>query len=306
MTVVAATRDSSSPAEFSEHDWQMLIEAIELKWCTPFLGSGACYGMLPTGRSLASSWADELGYPFKDDDNLPRVAQYFALMRGADQPRARIARAFLPVKPDFNRPNEIHSLVARMGCKVYITTNYDDFMMQALRQIPGCTPFAEICQWRMTGTSQRRRSDSRVPTAESPLVFHLHGALTEPETMVITEDDYLDFLISVSEHQELIPKQVQKALANSTLLFLGYSLDDPDFKFLFRRLAMYTRLTGVRHIAVQLEPAKSNEPTEEEILRAEKQRIYLQDRFRLQALKMYWGSCEQFASELASRWGKRS
>src|SRR5262245_35190021 len=100
MTVVETVRDSSSSGEFTDYDWEMLIEAIDQKECTPFLGSGACYGMLPTGKSLAEKWAKEIDYPFKDDDNLPRVAQYFALQRGADLPRLRIARAFGPIQPD--------------------------------------------------------------------------------------------------------------------------------------------------------------------------------------------------------------
>jgi hypothetical protein len=303
MVVVTAARDSSSSGEFTEYDWEMLIEAIEQKECTPFLGSGACYDVLPTGKGLASEWAAEIGYPFKDDDNLPRVAQYLALERGAEMPRRRIAKAFGEIKPDFDRPHEIHLLVARMGCKVYITTNYDDFMMQALARVPGCRPVADICQW-----NRRRPPLVRTPTSMEPVVFYLHGSLREKETMVVTEDDYLDFLLSVSDHPEVIPVHVQDALANSTLLFLGYSLEDPDFKFLFRRLAMYSNLSkltaGARHVAVQLVPTNSNTPTPGDLERAEKQRIYLRERFRLQAFKMYWGSCDQFAADLAERWGR--
>src|SRR5713101_7067460 len=117
MTVVAALHDPYRSDEFTEQDWRMLIRAINVKSCTPFLGSGACYGVLPTGRSIAQSWAKnaEHPYPFKDDDNLPRVAQYIAMMEGGDEPRNRIVETFSPIHPDFDRPNEIHSLVARMG-----------------------------------------------------------------------------------------------------------------------------------------------------------------------------------------------
>src|ERR1044071_6110209 len=184
--IVSADRYRSD--QFTEKDWQTLRLAIDVKACTPFLGAGACYGTLPTGKAIAQEWAEDIDYPFPDRDNLPRVAQYMAVDSHANEPRNRLVKTIGGVPPpDFNRPNEIHALVASMGLKVYITTNYDDFMMQALRRA-GRQPYAEICQWWQNGRKPPRKKNI-VPSTETPLVFHIHGALTDPETMVITEDD---------------------------------------------------------------------------------------------------------------------
>lgn len=305
MTVAAAEAAYSSD-RLSEKDWNALIRAIELKLCTPFLGSGACYGLLPTGTKLAEKWANEkdVRYPFKDIDNLPRVAQYVAVNVNPLDVRNRILQEFSAAKkPDFTDPYEIHALVARMSLRVYITTNYDDFMFRALEAQQGLRPFREVCRWR--DTQSRRRTLSQAPSLETPLVYHLHGSLEEPEQMVITEDDYLDFLISVTEDDRLILPHVKKALANSTLLFLGYSLEDLDFKLLFRRIARWNWLSGgAQHVAVQLVP-EGDKPTLEELEAAHRRKLYLEQRYNKgQSVKMYWGTCQEFAKELAARWRK--
>lgn len=37
-----------------------------------------------------------------------------------------------------------------------------------------------------------------VPSSANPLVFHLHGDMDHPLTMVLTEQDYLDFISNMS------------------------------------------------------------------------------------------------------------
>ena len=43
------------------------------------------------------------------------------------------------------------------------------------------------------------------------------------ESLVLTEDDYFDFLISVSEDLDKIPKRIQRVLTQTSLLFLRLS-----------------------------------------------------------------------------------
>ena len=42
------------------------------------------------------------------------------------------------------------------------------------------------------------------PSQDKPLVYHLHGELNNPQSMVLTETDYLDFLINLSK-EEILP-----------------------------------------------------------------------------------------------------
>lgn len=299
--------NAAQPDGWDDRDWEGLLLAIRHKECTPFLGAGACAGVLPLGRKIASDWAGEYDYPFQDTENLVRVSQYVAIEAGPKTPKYRIIEKFTGKgPPDFNNPNEPHRVVADLRLPIYITTNYDDFMMKALeRDFPKRRPVREVCKWYLARRRQKLTLDvSHQPTPDDPLVFHLHGTLENVDSMVLTEDDYLDFLMYISEEQQLIPPRIEQAFSDSSLLFMGYSLEDMNFKVLFRKLASYMqRNETARHVSVQLAP-KQNESTEDQIKRAGRQREYLRRHFDLQKVKVYWGTCEEFAADLRARWEK--
>lgn len=290
---------------WDDDDWEGLLLAIEQKECTPFLGAGACFGTLPLGGQVARQWAEQDGFPFEDKTNLVRVAQYVAVTKGSDVPKRRIIKEFEGKgPPNYDDENEPHRLVADLRLPLYVTTNYDDFMLRALeRGEPKRTPQRAVCKWHLA--RQRRKPDEPLPdpTPDAPLVYHLHGHLGDRLSMVLTEDDYLEFLMATATEPELIPPLVQAAFATTSLLFLGYSLEDTNFKVLFRRLSSYLQINqGSRHVSVQLAP-RPDEDTAEFVARAEKQREYLQRHFDNQKIKVYWGTCQQFCADLRARWG---
>lgn len=320
--------NASQPDGWNDSDWRQLLFTIRHKQCTPFLGAGACAGVLPLGRDIAREWAKEYDYPFQDDENLARVAQFVAIEGGANTPKYMIVEKFQGKgPPDFNNPNEPHRVVADLRLPVYITTNYDDFMVKALeRDFPKRRVLREVCKWYLANRRQKQKTVNLDPNPEEPVVFHLHGTLDDVNSMVLTEDDYLNFLVSTSELEgKLIPARIQDAFTSTSLLFMGYSLEDINFKVLFRKLASFLQINqSEHHVAVQLAPTvprarRDGEPeetssgtepepnlTDEEIdklvQRAEKQRSYLQKTFGLQKVKIYWATCEQFAEELRKQW----
>ena len=52
------------------------------------------------------------------------------------------------------------------------------------------------------------------PNENQPLIFHMHGHYSNLESMVLTEDDYLDFLINLTENRNLLPPMLQGYLTN--------------------------------------------------------------------------------------------
>jgi hypothetical protein len=293
------------PGGWNDGDWEGLLLSIRHRRCTPFLGAGACAGTLPLGQEIAARWAHEYDYPFEDRTNLVRVAQYVADHRGPRVPKFKIIDMLSECgMPDFRDSYQIHRVVADLPLPVYITTNYDDFMREAFKySVPVRPVRRETCNWHM---AHRRfatpATDALNATTDNPVIFHLHGTLDDVESMVLTEDDYLDFLMSISEIQDLIPPRIERAFVDSTLLFLGYSLEDMNFKVLFRKLVSYIqRNSSASHVAVQLAP-RQDETTQEQVARARRQQRYLERHLDLQKVKVYWGTCMEFAAELRRRW----
>jgi hypothetical protein len=285
-----------------ENDWDLLLRRIKDGKCTPFLGAGAAYGVLPLGSEVAQEWARDKGYPLEDAWDLARVAQFLAVTEDPMSPKEKIRERFRRIAPpNFSEPDEPHGLLADLPLPLYMTTNYDDFMAQALKN-RNKNPKQELCRWNKYVKDEPSIFEVESgfdPTPTTPVVFHLHGHTGIAESLVLTEDDYLDFLVSISNDPELLPRRIQRALTGTSLLFMGYRLADWNFRVLFRSVVGYVqRSIGRAHVSVQLVPVSSQAPEEQKA----KAQEYLDRYFEELSIRVYWGTCRDFAAELRRRW----
>ena len=287
------------PNTLEDRDWKLLLRRIKDGKCTPFLGAGACFGKIPLGSEIAREWATEYNFPLEDCSDLAQVAQFLAVTDDPMTPKEKMKDVINKCLQEvnlqyFNNPDEPHGVLADLPLPVYITTNYDNFMLQALKN-RNKTPKLELCQWNKYIKRLSTITELN-PTISNPLVFHLHGFYEMPESIVLTEDDYLDFLVNISREQDLIPARIQEALAGTSLLFLGYRIADWNLRVLLRSLASYFEKSLSRaHVSVQLLPSSEAQK--------EKVQEYLDSYFGKLDIRVYWGDCREFSAELKRRWG---
>lgn len=272
-------------------NWDTLVERVQEGNCTPFLGAGAVAPVLPLGSEIALGWALAYGYPLEDSHDLARVSQYLSVHReDAMWPKEQIAKKLrgMPL-PDVGHPPEVHAVLARLPLAVYITTNYDLSMFEALRAA-GKDPQIEICRWNNSPAVEAEPSPftdvNYKPTPARPVVFHLHGHVGLPESIVLTEDDYLDFLVTVTRDPNLLPHFVKRALSANSLMFVGYRLADWDFRVVHRGLMASVAASLRRlNITVQLpDPEAARE--------------YLDRYYEGLPARVYWGTAAKFAEDL--------
>lgn len=325
---------ANRPGSLTEDDWKLLLGKIRAGQCTPFLGAGVNAGLLPLGATIASKWAEEYGFPLKETHDLARVSLFLALTLEPALPKALIQEMFQEKiealfkgenPPTFRAPGNSLGVLAALSLPLYITTNYDDFMYRALRANHKAAG-VEICTWtpylktkvggqveypnnmdlywpRIPPPDDFTFKESRFnsapvfkPSREHPIVYHLHGHYSLVESMVLTENDYLDFLVHMSKDAQLLPDQITKALTGSSLLFMGYSLADPNFRVLFRGLLHPMAETRRLSVSIQLRPSDLAQPNEERAL------DFLEKYFGDMKIKVFWGTAEEFAAELWRRW----
>jgi len=289
------------PNKLGDEDWNLLLRRIKDGKCTPFLGAGVCAEKIPVGSQIANEWAKDYHYPMEDSNDLIRVAQFVAVTVDHMTPKEKMCEKINEVLKEippkyFETSDEPHGVLADLPLPVYITTNYDDFMVKALKSRDK-TPIQEICRWNKCTMQSKRTSSDFDPTPEKPLVYHLHGCYKIPESLVLTEYDYLDFLAAISRNKKLLPSRIQKAFTDSSLLFLGYRIADWDFHVLFRILAGYLEISTKRkHLSVQLVPGNIPEAQKE------KAQEYLDQSFKELDIHVYWQDCREFVKELRTRW----
>lgn len=196
-------------------------------------------------------------------------------------------------------------LLAELPLPIYVTTSYYDFLETSLKAA-GKRPVTELCYWyddlRDDVPSIYDSEPDYAPTALRPLVYHLNGLDAYPSSLVITEDDYLDFLVKISEDLEVIPRRVAQAFTDSTLLLLGYQLDDWNFKTLFRGL-INTRRASRRLLSLAIQMISQDLHSSPE---ANQQKIqdYLGRYFDKANFEVYWGTPQEFTQELWAQWQK--
>ncbi len=191
-------------------------------------------------------------------------------------------------------------ILAELPLPIYITTNYCTFMENALKAA-GKEPRTEICYWHEDleddASSVFEEDPDYQPNEEEPLVYHIHGLDAYPSSLILAEDDYLDFLVRVSQDTEAIPRRVAQALADSSLMLLGFRLRDWDFRVILRGL-INPRRASRRLLSVSIQLAPEFEETED----ISTVKSYLKQYFENLNFEIYWGDTQSFIQELWEQW----
>jgi hypothetical protein len=226
-----------------------------------------------------------------------------------------------------------YAVLAQLPLPLYVTVQPWNLLAEALRA-QGKDPQVEPCRWKRLDdddpwgdsghmdtedwaftveedsakrlaaagagwpTSVFDRDRSYRPDGQRPLVYHLFGHLARPRSLVLTEDDYFDFLIGVTRDKDLVPVGVRRAFADSSLMFLGFRLDEWDFRVLFRSIVNQEgdRRKEHTHVAVQIDPEEGR------TIEPDRARRYLETYFQGSNITIYWGSTESFIKELHDAW----
>jgi hypothetical protein len=234
---------------------------------------------LPDGGELAAYLAKRFHYS-KQVADLIRISQFVTVMRGSNFLYEALHGLFDADYP----PSALHTFLAELpalraargiseGQQVIITTNYDDALERAftaageefdLIWYVASTPKDHLGKFmhRPPGGEPRpievANSYKDVDPAERTVIVKIHGAVQrnggtyEHDNYVITEDDYINYLMQ-TDISALLPPSVIAKLRLSSFLFLGYSMSDWNLRVILRRLWNEQTLSA-NSWAIQLRP----------------------------------------------------
>ena len=188
-----------------------------------------------------------------------------------------------------------YNILAELEAQVYVTTGWTDLLQDALVE-HGRQPITMSFPWR-NQTAMEQTSLVEPPTVRRPLVYHLYGRLDDLESLVLSEDDYFAWLNAWANRGMSVPPLVYKALTARSLLFLGYRLDDWDFRVVFHSIKNLGGSAAIRenqHVAVQLS-------RESQMIEPEAVEQYLTALLDEAKISIYWGDTRQFLEEMRHR-----
>jgi TIR domain/SIR2-like domain len=129
-----------------------------------------------------------------------------------------------------------HRNVAALPFRFFLTTTPDDLLFNALTEA-GKKPTRHYYSFRRA----RRTDAAEPPTVAQPLVYHLYGHHEEPDSLVITETDLIDFLAKVILNAPPLDPLIRAELAkaSTTCLFVDLGFKDWYLRALLRALGLY-------------------------------------------------------------------
>lgn len=137
-------------------------------------------------------------------------------------------------------PHEIHKKIVTLGPRCFVTTNYDPLIEESLKRWQGERFYRTITNRHVTETAdiiQARALD---------FVFKPHGDAGDIDSVILTREQYRQLL---GERGRVI-EALKVLMSSRPVIFLGFSLRDPDFVYVKDILAN-TYQGGVReHYAI--------------------------------------------------------
>jgi tetratricopeptide (TPR) repeat protein len=193
-----------------------------------FLGAGIGFNLLdpqgefaPTAARLAKDLAQHFGIE-TDSTDLVQISSIVQLRQGRQELENFIRRRLSNLEPD-----PALQWVATMRWGAIFTTNYDYGIERAYELV------STVRQRPITITKTSELVDTD-PRIEVP-IYHLHGTLFGPTKpyIVITRNDYRDF----RENRRMLFELLKEKFATSTVLYIGYSNQDPNWRQVLDEMA---------------------------------------------------------------------
>lgn len=213
-----------------ERHWTNLVTSLKCGQCVLVLGPEIPSDAPCSTRQLAYSDAlkIQLQEELEEENNtvsatcLAGVAQHYEDAKGFGPAALRtVAAQFYGASK--LEPSAIHQAIAALPFSLVVNTCHDR-LLEAAMEKAGKTPL----KYRYNFRGDRRDNPEFVLpwSSASPLIYHLFGEQGDPQSLVLSENDLLDFMVAVISEQPPLPNSLRRAMqrAGQSILFVGFGL----------------------------------------------------------------------------------
>ncbi|MDP4186543.1 MAG: SIR2 family protein [Bacteroidota bacterium] len=226
--------------KFKTQHLRNIIDANNDNRLAIFIGAGVSKNSETKGLKLPT-WQDLIDDLKKDleltsETDFLKIAQLYYLEFKEYSYLKKLKKYF----PDSIRPSSIHKQIFDLNPQVIITTNWDTILEKTIEENAYIYDVIRCDEDLVKSTIQKK-------------VIKMHGDFKN-HNIVFKEDDYLNYQYNFP----LIENYVKSILSTHTVLFLGYSYNDIDFKQIMKWLQNYSKVQPPRYLTVFYENSTQN------------------------------------------------
>jgi len=231
-----------------ERHWNNLVGALRHGQCILMLGPEIPVSVSSTdprtasqdSTSLIEALRRQLARELEEDNRCPcgntlaALAQQYEDTEGFGPTTLR-ATAERVLRSRIYGPSAVHDKLASFPFPLILTTCQDALLTQALKAA-GKTPITQ--RYHLRGDKRDNPEFVLPGSPSSPVVFHLFGDAEEPSSLVLSENDVLDFLIKIVSERPSLPNSLLRALkrVGQSFLFVGFGIRHWDLRILLKIL----------------------------------------------------------------------
>lgn len=202
-----------------------LIQAYRAKRLILFVGAGVSMGLgLPSWRQLVDHMAKELRFDpdiYRTFGSDLTLAEFYRISKGQIGPlRSWMDREWHAPSTDISK-SRIHELIATSDFDLIYTTNYDRWIERAFDHHK--KPYSKIASV----------GDLTSIAKDKTQIVKFHGDFDDDTSIVLDETSYFERL----EFESPLDIKLRSDVLGRSVLFIGYSLNDINIRYLFYRLA---------------------------------------------------------------------
>ncbi len=194
-------------------------KAIKDGYAAIFAGAGLSMSSgFVDWKGLLCDLAKEINLDVEKESDLVEVAQYYCNeKRGRNEINQKILNHFVTEAQE----NENVKILAELPISIFWTTNYDHLIEDTLKKYGKKVDIKITTQNLATTLS-----------GNDAIVYKMHGDYLNASDCVIIKDDYECY----NDTRQLFSTTLQGDLVSKTFLFIGFSFEDPNLKYILSRI----------------------------------------------------------------------
>ena len=291
-------------SKFRDRDWEVLLHSIERGNCIPLLGPDLSTSSADgTRRNLAIALSHELAeilleekrFAVPDATNLSLVAQMFQNQLSRDELEVEVMRFYDKHKAALEAcQDSTFQCLAGLPFSLLVSSRHDATLEYFLQKL-GKRPRIQSYQFK----GDRRDILGNLGSVDEPLIYQLYGSFDAPDSLVVTENDQLEFLKAVVAQCPKLPADLTNLFSGKNFLFLGFGLGNYHLRVLLHVLKLSE---SAKSFALESTPVKE---AQEDFAEMFNDSVLFYGELGYNSLKLLDTGLDEFIQELHRRWEER-